>query len=45
MDNTKQQEIMRLLDLHPELYDRILRLLIEKVSDPATTREHPEEAD
>lgn len=41
---SKENEIKYLLDRHPEMYDRILRLLREQVSDPATTQE-PKEAD
>ena len=41
---SKETEIKELLDRHPEMYDRILRLLREQVSDPATTQE-PKEAD
>lgn len=41
---SKETEIKELLDRHPESYDRILRLLREQVSDPATTQE-PKEAD
>ncbi len=43
--DAKLTEIMCLLDRHPEMYDRILRLLKAQVSDPATTQEPSEEAD
>lgn len=45
MNDEKKKELTALLDRHPEMYDRILRLLREQVSDPATTQEPKEEDD
>ena len=39
MEHNKEKEITVLLDLHPEMYDRILQLLRSQVSDLATTQE------
>ena len=41
----KQKEIMELLDRHPEMYDQILQLLRENVSDPEATQEPHQGAD
>lgn len=43
--DSKLKEIKELLDRHPEMYDRILRLLRAQVSDPATTQEPAEASD
>ena len=45
MNEETKKELSDLLDRHPEMYDLILRLLREQVSDPATTQEPVEEDD